>query len=139
MVISIIENEAINSKTYYIRVGRDKTSCTWLSIFQIVPCCETLCGLLWLVVVVLALLRSVLDRIWTSAVGRALLRLLTTLLVPTLVPCGVRTELSVECELVPPEGFPLEPPYRLVLLSFAMPELPLVLPELPPGLEQRKH
>lgn len=106
-----------------------------------VPCCDTLCSRLWLVMVVLALLRSVLDRIWTSAVGRALLRLfeMTILLVPTLVPCGERTELSVEWELVPPDWLPLEPPYRLVLRSFAIPELPLLLLAPPLGFEQRKH
>lgn len=77
-----------------------------------VPCCDTLCSRLWLVMVVLALLRSVLDRIWTSAVGRALLRLLemTILWVPTLAVCCVNTGLSVEWVLLPPDGLPFEPP-----------------------------
>lgn len=107
-----------------------------------VPCCDTLCSRLWLVMVVLALLRSVLDRIWTSAVGRELLRLLemTILLVPTLVPCGERMEFSVECELDPANWLLLCPPCMLVRLSFAMPELPLVLLLVPSlGFVQRKH
>lgn len=105
-----------------------------------VPCCDTLCSRLWLVVVVLALLRSVLVRTWTSTVGRALFRLfeMTILLVPTLVPCGDRTELSVECEFGP-DGLPFEPAYRLVRRSLPAPELPLLLPVAPVNLEQRRH
>lgn len=105
-----------------------------------VPCCDTLCSRLWLVVVVLALLRSVLVRTWTSAVGRALFRLfaMTILLVPTLVACGDSTELSVECELGP-DGLLFEPAYRLVRRSFPAPELPLLLPVPPLNFEQRKH
>lgn len=86
------------------------------------------------------MLRSVLVRTWTSAVGRTLLRLfeMTILLVPTLVPCGDKTELSVEWEFVP-DGLPFEPAYMLVLRSLFSPELPLLLPAPPPGFEQRKH
>lgn len=107
-------------------------------IWLIIPCCETLWSRLWLVMVVLALLRSVLVRIWTSAVGRVLFKLfeMIILLVPTLFPCGDNTELSVECEFVP-DGLPLEPAYKLVRRSFAIPELLLLVPAA--GFEQRKH
>lgn len=112
----------------------------WKRFTVAVPCCDTLCSRLWLVVVVLALLRSVLVRTWTSAVGRALFRLfaMTILLVPTLVACGDSTELSVECELGP-DGLLFEPAYKLVRRSFPAPELPLLLPVAPLNFEQRKH
>lgn len=105
-----------------------------------IPCWEKLCSRLWLVVVVLALLRSVLERTWTSAVGRTLLRVLemTTLLVPTLVPCDERAEFSVLCKFGA-ERLPFDPPYRLVLRSFASPELPVLLPLPVFGFEHFKH